>query len=239
MAFREDAAPARVAGVSPAPPLRLAASGAEGDEKLRALARGALDADVAAVGTAPRSSRSRGRAPCRPARGSGLCARGRNVRRSAAALPAGSRARHPARSIPRAPRRARARAKLTKYGLRQARPSRAVPASPEPVHQRRPAGVHRVRAKVSGYGPITIPVVPGALRTTTRHLDGSADSLRQTHPGDALVALPDRRVVGFRGHVPQPGSGRTGKRKGPGRRAAGPRRAVGGVDQNVMSTPKV
>lgn len=79
---------------------------------------------------------------------------------------------------------------------------RVVPPAREPVAVRLPPGVYRVRAAVSGYGLITVPVVLSALRTTTLHLDGHGNHLRQSFPEQSLVALPDGRVIGIRGPIP-------------------------------------
>ena len=76
---------------------------------------------------------------------------------------------------------------------------RAVPRAREPVRVLLPVGNYRVRATVAGYGMITVPVELSSLRTTTVHLDGRANYLREKFPGKALVSLPDGRIIGFRG----------------------------------------
>ncbi len=64
-----------------------------------------------------------------------------------------------------------------------------------------PEGNYVVEAFVSNFGFVRVPVVVHAYRTTTVDLSGQLRSEFKGVPAQAVVTLPDGRVVGYRPEV--------------------------------------
>lgn len=75
---------------------------------------------------------------------------------------------------------------------------RKVDNSGSPAEVALPAGTYIVDTSVSPYGKVRIPVTIVADRTTALCFTGELDAQFQRVPQQALVKLPDGRVVGWR-----------------------------------------
>ena len=67
-----------------------------------------------------------------------------------------------------------------------------------PVTLPLPVGEYQVSSFVPGLGQTTVPVHIKTGRTTTLHLDGSANRPKKLVPAENLVKLPDGDVAGWR-----------------------------------------